>query len=314
MRVSVCIPTHQRASLIGRTLESLIHQRVAPALEWEIVVANNNCTDDTSNVVSRYAARATVPVAQVFESRPGVSYARNAAFAAATGEILAFVDDDIRPEDTWLGAALATIEGEGADLVGGRILPEWEAPPPGWLEDNDELYNYLGLMTANERVRLAYPFPARPRIWGGSIMVRRTTLDRVGAFNVGLGRTATRLFQGEGGGEESDLIRRVIEAGLVVVYAPTILVHHWVPRERMRRRYFWRWVFGYAEGRANVLPKGPGRSFLGAPRWMYPRLFGHAVRLAATPASLRRQIDLSWELGLFVGWYKRARAARRLGR
>lgn len=310
MRVSVCIPTHQRARLLDRALKALVHQRVAPDLDWEIIVANNNCTDDTPGVVGRCAERAIVPVSQVFEPRAGVSFARNAAIAAAKGEILAFVDDDIRAEDSWLATALSSLEREGADLVGGRILPEWESPPPPWLTANDEVYDYLGLMTVNERRRITYPFADRPRIWGGSMIVRRSTLDRVGVFNVSLGRTGTRLLQGE----ESDLIRRVLQAGLVVVYDPAIRVHHWVPRERMRRRYFWRWVFGYAEGKAlNGPPRPAGPSLLGLPRWMYRGLLRHGLRMVAAPRSLRRQIDFFWELGLFVGSYKRARTQRSAG-
>jgi glycosyltransferase involved in cell wall biosynthesis len=307
MRVSVCIPTHQRAGLLARALEALVHQRVGSELDWEIVVANNNCTDDTPRVVSQYAERAIVPVSQVFEARPGVSYARNAAIAVATGEILAFIDDDIRPEASWLAAALNALECEGADLVGGRILPEWEAPPPAWLSANDELYDYLGLMAMSERRRLTYPFADRPRIWGGSMMVRRSTLDRVGVFNVSLGRIGAGLRHGE----ESDLIRRVLQAGLVVVYDPAILVYHWVPRERMRRRYFWRWVFGYAEGKAFYGgPRPAGASRLGFPRWMYRSLLRQGLRLAGAPLSLRRQIDFFWELGLMVGWHKRAQVER----
>ena len=311
MRVSVCIPTHQRARLLDRALEALVQQRVGPEVDWEIVVSNNNCTDDTPRVVGRCAERAIVPVSQVFETRPGVSYARNAAIAAAEGEILAFVDDDIRPEDSWLATALDTLEREGADLVGGRILPEWELPPPAWLAANDELYDYLGLMAVSERRRLTYPFADRTRIWGGSMIVRRATLDRVGVFNVSLGRTGTRLLQGE----ESDLIRRVLQAGLVVVYDPAILVYHWVPRERMRRRYFWRWVFGYAEGKAiNGPPRPAGRSLLGLPLWMYRSLLRQGLRLAGSPLSLRRQIDFFWELGLMVGWHKRAQVERSAAR
>ena len=307
MRVSVCIPTHQRAGLLARALEALVHQRVGSELDWEIVVANNNCTDDTPRVVSRYAERAIVPVSQVFEARPGVSYARNAAIAVAKGEILAFIDDDIRPETSWLAAALNALECEGADLVGGRILPEWEAPPPAWLSANDELYSYLGLMAMSERRRLSYPFADRPRIWGGSMIVRRSTLERVGVFDVTRGRIGTRLLHGE----ESDLIRRVLQAGLVVVYDPAILVYHWVPRERMQRRYLWRWVFGYAEGKAfSGSPRPAGPSRLGLPRWMYRSLLRQGLRLAGAPLSLRRQIDFFWQLGLMVGWHKRAQVER----
>jgi glycosyltransferase involved in cell wall biosynthesis len=309
MSVSVLIPTHQRARLLGRTLDALVRQRVPSGLDWEIVVANNNCTDETPKVVSLYAERAAFPVRQVLESRPGANYARNAALAAAEGDIFAFVDDDIRPDETWLATALATLEREHADLVGGRILPEWESAPPPWLLGNDELYDYLGLMATDEHRRLTLPFADRPKIWGGSMILRRSAVDRVGPFNVRVGRTAARLFSGD----ESDLIRRVLEAGLLVVYDPAIVVHHYVPRDRMRRTYFWRWIYGYAEGKVNSLPRPSGRPLFGLPRWMYPRLLRHGVRLAAAPVSLRRQIDFFWELGLFVGWYKRTKAERSAG-
>jgi glycosyltransferase involved in cell wall biosynthesis len=307
---SVLIPTYQRAALLARALEALARQRVPPGLEWEVVVANNNSTDATPDVVNRCAERVPFAVRQVFESRQGLNYARNAALAAARGDIFAFVDDDIRPDETWLVTALATLEREGADFVGGRILPDWEVAPPAWLLDNHELYDHLGLMASDERRRVTLPFADRPKIWGGNMIFRRSTVERVGPFKVGLGRTATRLFSGD----ETELIRRVLEAGLVVVYDPAILVHHHVPRERMRRSYFWRWVYGYAEGKVNTLPELSGRPLFGLPRWMYPRLLRHGLHLAAAPSSLRRQIDFAWELGLFVGWYKRARAERSAGR
>ncbi len=159
-------------------------------------------------------------------------------------------------------------------------------------------------MAFDERRRLSFPFADRPKIWGGSMIVRRSTVDQVGRFNVGLGRTATRLHSGD----EADLVRRALQAGLVVVYDPAVLVHHHVPRERMRRSYFWRWIYGYGEGRVHTLSRPTGRPLFGLPRWMYPRLLRQGLRLAAAPFSLRRQIDFFWELGLFVGWYKRFKA------
>jgi glucosyl-dolichyl phosphate glucuronosyltransferase len=304
--ISVLIATYQRARLLDRALTALMRQRVPPGLEWEIVVVNNNCTDDTPEVVSRHAQTAPISVRQVLESRQGLGYARNTAIASAKGEVFAYIDDDIEPDETWLATALATLEREKADLVGGRILPRWEVPPPSWLLDNHELYDYLGLMTSEECRPLGLPFADRPRIWGGNMVLRRATIDRVGTFNAGVGRTATRLFSGE----ETDLIRRVLVGGGRVVYDPAILVHHFVPRGRMRRSYFCRWVFGYAEGKVQVLPALAGRPIAGLPRWMYSRLLRHGLRLAMRPFSLRRQVDFSWELGLFVGWYKRLRVER----
>jgi glycosyltransferase involved in cell wall biosynthesis len=304
--ISVLIPTHQRAGLLDRALDALERQRLPSDLEWEVVVANNNCTDDTSEVVRRHARRAPCGIREVFESRPGANYARNAALAAAKGEILAFVDDDIEVDEMWLPTAVATLERERADVVGGRILPRWEVSPPAWLLDNHEFYDYLGLMAWDAPARLGLPFAPRPKIWGGNLIVRRSSADRVGGFNAQVGRTSARLFSGD----ESDFIRRMLERAGVVVYDPTIVVHHYVPRERMRRRYFWRWIYGYAEGRVRFLPVPKGHPLFGVPRWMYTRLARHGLHLLAAPRSLRRQIDFFWELGLFVGWYKRLNTER----
>lgn len=304
--ISVLIPTHQRAGLLDRALSALARQRISSALEWEVVVANNNCTDETSEVVRRHARRAPCPVREVFESRPGANYARNAALAAAKGDILAFVDDDIEVDEGWLLNAVATLEREKADLVGGRILPRWEAAPPAWLLENHEFYDYLGLMAWDAPARIRLPYADRPKIWGGNLIVRRSSADRVGGFDARVGRTSRRLFSGD----ESDFIRRILEGSGVVYYDPAIVVHHYVPRERMRRRYFWRWIYGYAEGRVRFLSVPTGHRVFGVPRWMYARLVRHGFRLLAAPRSLRRQIDFFWELGLFVGWHKRLRTER----
>lgn len=304
--ISVLIPTHQRAGLLDRALSALERQRLPSGLEWEVVVANNNCTDETPEVVRRHARSAPCGVREVFESRPGANYARNAALAAAKGEVVAFIDDDIEVDERWLPTAVATLEREKADLVGGRIFPRWEAPPPVWLLGNQELYDYLGLMVWDAPARLGLPFAPRPKIWGGNLIVRRSSADRVGGFDPQVGRTSARLFSGD----ESEFIRRILEGGGTVVYDPAIMVRHYVPRERMRRRYFCRWIYGYAEGRVRFQPLPAGKPLFGVPRWMYGRVLRHGARLLAAPRSLRRQIDFFWELGLLAGWYKRLNTER----
>ncbi len=157
--------------------------RDAPPRSWEIVVADNNSTDDTRDVVARFAESGPAPVRYMFEPRQGVSHARNAALATASGAVLAFMDDDVRPAEDWLAAVLAALAREDADIVGGRILPLWESPPPAWLEDNAQLYDYLALMTYPDRHRLGLPFVTTPRIWS----VPRFLL---GAILAGSGRVA----------------------------------------------------------------------------------------------------------------------------
>jgi len=304
--VSVLICTYQRARLLGGALDALRGQRLPAGRSWEIVVVDNNSTDDTKDVVARFAESAPARVRYVFEPRQGHSHARNAALAEADGAVLAFMDDDVRPAEDWLSAALAALDREDVDIVGGRILPLWESTPPAWLEDNAELYDNLALMTYADRQRLVLPFAPVPRIWGANFVLRRRVVETVGLFDVNRGHVGTKLS----GGDETDYIRRAIEQGLVAVYDPALSVHHLVPRDRMRRGYFRRWVYDYSEGKAATEPLPAGAPLFGAPRWMYRRALRDVARLLVAPRSLSRQLAVCWVLGQLNGYRKRARMSR----
>src|SRR3970040_380046 len=89
MDVSVVIGTYNRAIPLGRTLTALRGQRTAPGLTWELVVVDNNSSDETRAVVSAASAAFPVPMRYVFESRQGISHARNAGIHNAKGGIIA---------------------------------------------------------------------------------------------------------------------------------------------------------------------------------------------------------------------------------
>ena len=169
-----------------------------------------------------------------------------------------------------------------------------------------DLYDYLGLMTFPEPRWLTLPFALRPKIWGGNMIFRRSVFETVGGFDVARGRTAAKLY----GGEETDIMRRAIEAGFTVFYDPAITVYHHVGRERMRPGYFRRWVFDFSEGKALLDPGASGATILGAPRWMYRNVAREVARLLAAPTSLKRQLSVCWILGRMNGYRKLQRAGR----
>ena len=87
MKISVAISTWNRSAPLRRTLESVCEASPPETVDWEVVVVNNNSTDQTAEVISSFADR--LPLVSVFESRPGVSHGRNAAAEAATGDLWA---------------------------------------------------------------------------------------------------------------------------------------------------------------------------------------------------------------------------------
>src|SRR5262249_52705605 len=115
MDLSVVVCTYNRSTSLRRTLAALEAQEVPPGLAWEIVIVDNNSSDDTRAVVDAFGTACSIPVRYAFEPRQGLSFARNTGVAHAKGEILACTDDDCRPEPTWIRHIVAGIARWSAD-------------------------------------------------------------------------------------------------------------------------------------------------------------------------------------------------------
>src|SRR5208282_3321540 len=133
MDITVILCTYNRCESLARALDSVAAQILPESIEWEVLVTDNNSNDQTRDVVKDRCHRYPGHFRYLFESQQGKSHALNAGIREARGDILAFTDDDVTVEPTWLHdltAALHTGEWGGA---GGRTLPERTFLPPRWL-------------------------------------------------------------------------------------------------------------------------------------------------------------------------------------
>jgi glycosyltransferase involved in cell wall biosynthesis len=117
--VSLIVPTQRRPAGLATALRSLVAQSGVDPARLELVVADNDVVPSAQAFVE--ALSAPFPVRYVHEPRPGVANVRNAALAAATGELIAFLDDDEEAPPTWLADLLAARETLGADVVFGPV-------------------------------------------------------------------------------------------------------------------------------------------------------------------------------------------------
>ncbi|HKZ04637.1 MAG TPA: glycosyltransferase [Methylomirabilota bacterium] len=311
MDVSVIVCTYNRAGSLGITLRALDAQQVPAGLKWELVVVDNNSADATHAVVEAFGAAACVDVRYVFEARQGLSHARNAGIARASGAILAFTDDDVTPAPHWVASVTAVMRETGADIVGGRILAQWEHPLPPWLADRPSLHGAYAIMEHTEPgTVVASRGPAR--VWGANMAFRRGVFADTGVFDTNRGVTGEKLY----GGEEWDLVKRALAGGRRAFYDPRIVVWHRIPAYRMRRRYLSRHYFERAEGEGLVQAPPGGRQLLGVPLFMYGQA---AARVGGWLwAAIRRRPDAldrwlaSCEVtgGLWGRWKRRARGRR----
>lgn len=229
--VTVAICTAGERSTLRGTLRSLLAQEFAASVNFELLVVDNSRAD--SGFVERVIAEASreggLPVRHVRESRVGLGFARNAAIAAAAGEIVAFVDDDVVVDRAWISELVRAYRETGAAVVGGRIEPLWGSARPDWLRD--DLLGYLSLLDYGpERRECRYPrYP-----FGANISFRHDLLVQLGGFTTTLGGGGAPTYLMD----EIELCRRVERAGKRIVYAPTVKVQHIVPASRLTRGFF----------------------------------------------------------------------------
>lgn len=125
--VSIAIWTWNRAKLLDQTLAAMRNLVGPPGVTWELLVVNNNCTDETDSVLVQDAAR--LPLQRLFEPTPGRSHARNTAVAHAQGDLMLWTDDDVPVDPQWLAAYVeAAKKVPDAAFFGVRIAPGFGSP------------------------------------------------------------------------------------------------------------------------------------------------------------------------------------------
>ncbi len=297
-RLSVVIATKDRAPLLARTLDALAGQRW-PGDRFEVIVADNGSTDGTPGVVQQSAAPGSPPVRYCRVETPGKSYAVNAALELARGDLIVFTDDDVVPEPEWLQQLAGAFDETGADYVAGRILPQWECPPPPWL--SAAMYGVLAIPdNGGERLTLGPSGDGRHVMpIGANMAVRAAVLRRIGGLRQDLGKLSGTLRTGE----DHELFLRLVGAGCRGVYEPSARVRHFVPCERLERHYFRRWL--YQNGRDVAgLDRGYApavRRLFGVPLYLWRRAAADAA--GTVGAAVRRDEPRRFGALLRLVWF-----------
>lgn len=284
MKYSVVIATYNRAADLRATLTSLAG--LTPDGPWEVLVVDNNSTDDTRAVVEAAAQSFPTELRYLRETRQGRSPALNAGITAARGAIIATTDDDVRVPAGWLNAAARGLERLQADYVGGRVLPIWGAPRPSWLTDRGgRQWAVIALLDYGWEPR---EFRTRAPL-GVNMAFRRRAFERAGLFDPDTGRKAGTLL----GQEVREWCIRARRAGVRGFYLPDMVLEHRIPAERLTKSYFRRWFYWRGVSRAMLYQRAgldmesPEESTVdpstvhhiaGVPRYMYRRAVGYAAR------------------------------------
>lgn len=228
-RLTLVIPTFNRAEELLLALDSVAAQTLDPAL-WECLVVDNASTDPTAEAVARFAEEhPTLRIRRVVEPNAGVSHARNRALREATTELIVSIDDDERINPEFLSAYLDFFDSHPeANIAGGRIIAEYPTGRPAWMS------RWLERPLANpmDHGQTVRPFPKGALPGGGNMAFRRTVALRYG-FNTQLGRVGGKPI----GGEENDFFLRLREGGEVLWYVPQAIMWHIIPPAKLTTAY-----------------------------------------------------------------------------
>jgi glycosyltransferase involved in cell wall biosynthesis len=235
MDFTLAICTYNRAALLAGALESLATCE-PPRGEWELLLVDNNSSDDTARVAQAFAQR--LPLRYVHEPVQGLSSARNRALRECEGDVLLFTDDDLRFDADWLRSwEDAFAKQADAGWFGGRIRPLWPDGPPAWLHD-ESLALISGLLVRydlGEKNR-AYT-DSDPTPYGASFALRRAAFERNGGFRTDLGVNGDR----PGRGEEADYLERLSRMRVPGYYVGESSAWH----VQQPRRFGWRYLYRY---------------------------------------------------------------------
>lgn len=235
--VTVCVCTFRRPQMLRRLLDRLERQETLGAFTYSAVVCDNDPAGSAREVVEQFRTSSTLKVVYSSEPRKNIALARNEALRNATGEFIAFIDDDEFPEPDWLHQMLQTCKERGAAGILGPVRPHFETPPPSWI--------VKGAFCE----RPEYP-TGRIMHWEecrtGNVLFHRSIIE---------GEAQPFLEEFGTGGEDKDFFMRMSQRGHVFLWCNEGVTWETVPPERWTRAYMLR----RALLRGNNILKHPGR-------------------------------------------------------
>ncbi|MEL7332883.1 MAG: hormogonium polysaccharide biosynthesis glycosyltransferase HpsE, partial [Cyanobacteria bacterium J06560_2] len=229
---TVVIATYNGAKRLVNVLDCLRCQIDTDSIAWEIIVVDNNSSDNTAAVVQRYQLTwpDTVPLRYEFEAQQGAGYARQKGTEVANSPVIGYLDDDNLPWLNWVRSAYRFAQRyPHVGVYGSRIRGKFSTSPPPHFE------RIAAFLALTDRGSKSIPYRPEAKILppGAGLVVRRQAwLD-----NVPEERTLADKFGDREAGEDLEVVLRIQSAGWPVWYNAEMWMYHDIPGHRLTREY-----------------------------------------------------------------------------
>lgn len=291
----IVICTYNRAAALDLCLKTLSRQQAGPD-DWRVTVIDNNCTDNTAEIVAAHVARNHLPrLTRIPETRQGLTSARQRGVGDSVARWVAFVDDDCLLAPDWIAQlrdrALSNPE---AGAIGGKVIPDWGRTAPAWLERHGWLF-----------ARQDHGETARPvdSLVGAGMVVNRAAMAATGW--IGAPFLADRVGRDFTSGGDVEISLRLAAAGYAQWYDPAMHLRHVIDPARQKLRDLLGLARGLGAGAelASLLCAPDAGTWLAAQHAELGRLRRHHARSGLFELSTR----LSWQDWLISGAFLEGR-------
>ncbi len=302
--IDIVICTWNRATQLSQTFDSLTRLIVPYDRQLRIIVVNNNSTDETSEVIDRFAAHKFFVrhrFVSLFEPQQGHTYSRNRAIDHLQSDLVMWTDDDVVVDPFWVQKMINCADDHSeVAFFGGPICAKLQPTCPDWVEENWETLK--GCFADRQLGDQPLELSNRCLPYGANFAVR-TTVQRAFRFDVNLGRRKESVL----GEDELDVMRQMLAADLKGVWTPEARVVHVIDSQRVNEEYIRQYFLG--QGRA-MIRKGTDwgasqrklwwsaigdylayrfkRKFAPAPEWL-----GHLIRSGLAEGQYAELTDTS---------------------
>ncbi|MDF7810191.1 glycosyltransferase [Hymenobacter sp. YC55] len=232
--VSVIVCCHNSAARLGATIKHLANQNVSVAIPWEIIIVDNNSSDNTREKAEaewqHYSL--AVPFRVVDESTPGLSAAREKGIGEAVYDFLIFCDDDNWLDPSYVSNAYQLLHAHPqVAVVGGNNIGVFETPPPSWLPFFQHSYAIGTQGKLNFEI-----LEGNQYIVGAGMAFRKTAYTSIKQKGFKFYLT-DRIGNKVVGGGDVELCYIFKLAGYQIAYSSALTLQHYMPSGRMTKKY-----------------------------------------------------------------------------
>jgi succinoglycan biosynthesis protein ExoM len=222
-QISICLCTFKRPQFLKRTLEKLRFLETKGLFDYSLVVVDNDRAQSAWPVVTQFAQTSPREIIYAVEPEQNIALARNKALESATGDFVAWIDDDEFPERDWLLNFFCTLKETGADGALGPVEPVFENSPPPWILKGRFFEKRRNLPTGS---KLQWHQTST-----ANALVRRGLIaDMAEPFRRQFGS----------GCEDVDFFKRMMERGHTFVWCNEAVLRETIPPARWKRGYLLR--------------------------------------------------------------------------